>query len=51
MPVILLSGMIDEMKVNFSDGADDAELLPNVVFQHKPVDPLELLETINKTLM
>jgi len=50
MPVILFTGMLDEMKVNFADGADDPELLPNVYFQHKPVDPLELLEKIDEIL-
>ncbi len=50
LPVILLTGMLDELGVNLVAGVEDEELFPFVRFQDKPVDPLQLLEIIKEML-
>jgi CheY-like chemotaxis protein len=50
LPVILLTGMLDELGVNLVAGVEDEELFPFVRFQDKPVDPLLLLEIIKEML-
>lgn len=46
MPVILLTGMADQLGVNLASGVDDTKLLPHVYFQDKPIDPLKLVKMI-----
>jgi Rrf2 family protein len=50
LPVILLTGMLDELGVNLVAGVEDEELFPNVRFQDKPVDPLLLMEIIREMI-
>lgn len=46
-PVIVLTGMIDELGVNLRSAAEDLE---NVVFYNKPVNPQTLIEQIEQML-
>ena len=50
LPVILLTGMADQLGVNLYSGVDDEEMFPNVHFQDKPVDPIRLGIMIQKML-
>ena len=50
MPIILLTGMVDQMGVNLSSGVEDEKLFPNVHFQDKPIDPLLLADLITALL-
>jgi DNA-binding response OmpR family regulator len=49
LPVILLTGMVDQLGVNLSSGVDET-MLPNVRYQDKPIDPLILVEIIGDML-
>jgi two-component system, OmpR family, alkaline phosphatase synthesis response regulator PhoP len=49
-PVILLTGILDQLGVNLYPGVDDELLFPNVRFQDKPVDPNELIKMIGEML-
>jgi CheY-like chemotaxis protein len=50
MPIILLTGMIDQLGVNLFSGVEDESMFPNVRFQDKPIDPLFLVELIGDML-
>lgn len=50
MPIILLTGMVDQLGVNLYSGVEDEKMLPNVRFQDKPIDPLLLVELIEEML-
>ncbi|MFA4851395.1 MAG: response regulator [Bacteroidales bacterium] len=50
MPIILLTGMVDQLGVNLYSGVEDEKMLPNVRFQDKPIDPLILVELIEDML-
>lgn len=50
LPVILLTGMSDQLGVNLYSGVDDEAMFPNVHFQDKPVDPIRLGIMIQKML-
>lgn len=50
MPVILLTGMVDELGVNLYAGVEDTDMLPNVHFRDKPIDPFALVELIGDLL-
>ena len=50
LPVILLTGMSDQLGVNLYSGVDDEKMFPNVHFQDKPVDPIRLGIMIQKML-
>lgn len=50
LPIIIMTGMRDQMGVNLYSAVDDNDLFPNVKFQEKPVDPDELAEMINQML-
>ena len=50
LPIILLTGMKDQLGVNLYSGVEDEAMLPNVRFQDKPVDPLYLVEMITDLL-
>jgi response regulator RpfG family c-di-GMP phosphodiesterase len=50
LPVILLTGMLDELGVNLVAGVEDEELFPHVRFQDKPIDPVLLMEIIHEML-
>lgn len=51
LPIILLTGMADEMGVNLASGVDDDGLFPNVHFQDKPIDPMQLAQMIEDLLV
>ncbi len=50
LPVIQLTGMIDQLGVNLRSAVEDHEALPNVYFENKPIDPLELINLVRKLL-
>jgi len=50
LPVIVLTGMLDELGVNLISGVEDEQLFPNVRFQDKPVDPMILTCIIQEML-
>lgn len=50
MPIIMLTGMRDQLGVNLYAGVEDEELFPKVRYQDKPVDPLLLVEMIGDML-
>jgi len=50
LPILLLTGMTDQLGVNLSPGVEDVKTLPNVRFQDKPVAPLFLVELIENML-
>ena len=50
MPIILLTGMVDQLGVNLRSGVENEKLLPNVCFQDKPIDPLILVEIVEDML-
>ncbi|MFH0760468.1 MAG: response regulator [Bacteroidota bacterium] len=50
LPIIILTGMIDQLGVNLVSGVEDEVLFPNVWFQDKPVDPLFLAKMIEDIL-
>lgn len=45
-PIIMLTGMIDELGVNLVSGVEDEAMFPNVVFRNKPIEPSALVELI-----
>ena len=50
LPVILLTGMSNQLGVNLISGVEDDERLPNVVFQDKPIDPAKLISLVDDLL-
>ncbi|MBN2520945.1 MAG: response regulator [Bacteroidales bacterium] len=50
IPVIMITGMADELGVNFRAAVEDPDVLPGVIFMDKPVDQKELLTEINNFL-
>lgn len=50
IPVIMISAMKDAIGVNFRSAVEDAELLPNVVFLDKPIEPSVLIDEVKKQL-
>lgn len=50
MPVILLSGMSDQLGVNLCSDMEDESLFPNVNFQDKPINPHLLVGIIGDML-
>lgn len=50
LPIIILTGMIDQLGVNLVSGVEDEVLFPHVWFQDKPVDPLFLAKMIEDIL-
>ena len=50
LPIIILTGMVDQLGVNLRSGVEDEKLLPNVCFQDKPIDPLILVELVEDML-
>jgi len=50
LPIIILTGMKDQLGVNLYSGVEDVPSLPNVHFQDKPIDPMILAEIINDLL-
>jgi CheY-like chemotaxis protein len=50
LPVIVLTGMLDDLGVNLNPAVEDNELLPNVRFQDKPIDPRLLVGMIVEML-
>lgn len=50
IPVIMLTGMADELGVNFRSAVEDPDMLPNVVFMDKPVEHTELISEIEKLI-
>lgn len=50
IPIILLTGIIDELGVNLYSGVEDNEMLPNVHLRDKPIDPFILVELIGDLL-
>jgi len=50
LPVILLTGMVDQLGVNLYPGVEDEEMFPKVHFHDKPIDPIQLCTKIQKIL-
>lgn len=50
LPIIMLTGIAEKMRVNFRSAVEDPEMYPNVVFLEKPIDPDKLISEI-KTLI
>ena len=50
LPIIILTGMIDQLGVNLASGVEDEILFPNVRFQDKPIDPIILGRMIEEIL-
>ena len=50
LPIIILTGMVDQLGVNLYSGVEDMPMLPNVKYQDKPIDPLALIDLIENTL-
>ncbi len=50
LPIIMLTGIAKKMNVNFRSAVEDQEMLPNVIFLEKPVDPDVLISEINSFL-
>jgi len=50
LPIIILTGMVDQLGVNLYSAVEDATIFPNVRFQDKPIDPLILIELIEEML-
>jgi CheY-like chemotaxis protein len=50
LPVILLTGMLDQLGVNLYSAVEDISFLPNVRFRDKPIDPYILMELIEDLL-
>lgn len=50
MPVILLSGMSDQLGVNLCSDMEDGSLFPNVRLQDKPINPHLLMGIIGDML-
>jgi DNA-binding response OmpR family regulator len=50
LPIILLTGMRDQLGVNLYSGVEDESLFPNVRYLDKPIDPLLLVEQIKAML-
>jgi len=50
LPIILLTGIAEKMKVNFRSAIEDTEMYPNVIFVEKPVDPEDLISEINSLI-
>jgi len=46
IPVLLLTGMTEQLGVNLYSAVEDVKVLPNVRFQDKPIPPLKLVEII-----
>ena len=47
-PVLLLTGMFDQLGVNLYAAVEDVKVLPNVRIQDKPIPPLRLVEIIEE---
>ena len=51
MPVILHTGMRDQIGTSLLSALEDEQLFPNVILQDKPIDPRKLVELIREMLM
>ncbi len=49
-PVLMLTGMVDQLGVNLLSAVDDENMFPNVRFHDKPIAPLDLVEIIEEML-
>lgn len=50
MPILILTGMADQLGVNLISAVENDKALPNVRFQDKPIAPLVLVEIIEEML-
>jgi len=50
MPIIMLTGMRDQLGVNLYSAVEDESVFPNVRYQDKPIDPFKLVEMIEDML-
>ncbi|HRY33688.1 MAG TPA: response regulator [Bacteroidales bacterium] len=50
IPVLMLTGMVDQLGVNLFSAVDDEKLFPHVRFHDKPIAPLDLVEIIEEML-
>jgi len=50
MPIILLTGMRDQLEIDLLSALEDESLFPNVSLQDKPIDPRTLVELIRDML-
>jgi DNA-binding response OmpR family regulator len=51
MPVILHTGMRDQIGISLLSALEDEMLFPNVILQDKPIEPHKLVELIRGMLM
>jgi CheY-like chemotaxis protein len=49
-PIIMLTGMRDQLGVNLYSAVEDESMFPNVRYLDKPIDPLTLAEIIRDML-
>jgi len=50
IPILIITGMLDNIGVNIRDAFDDLDALPLVFFMDKPVDQEELLTKVKKII-
>jgi DNA-binding response OmpR family regulator len=50
LPIIMLTGMKDQIGVNLYSAVEDESLFPNVRFQDKPVDAQSFIQIIKEML-
>jgi CheY-like chemotaxis protein len=50
LPIIMLTGMKDQLGVNLYSAVEDTDLFPNVRFRDKPVEAMPFLEMIKDML-
>jgi len=51
MPVILHTGMRDQIGTSLLSALEDEQLFPNVILQDKPIEPRKLVELIREMLI
>jgi len=51
LPIIVISGMMESLGVNFEGAIEDVGALPNVHFLHKPVEQNVLVDKISELLI
>jgi len=49
-PILMLTGMADSIGVNFRSAVEDDSMYPKVAFADKPIDPVVLLEEVEKLI-
>ncbi len=50
IPILVITGMLDNIGVNIRDAFNELDALPSVYFMEKPIDQEELLTKIKKII-